>query len=106
MKKLFTILCTVFCFQTNAQIITTIAGSIPGFSGNGQQATMANLSPMGLAIDANGNLFITDSVTVRKIDQSTGIISTITGNGNSGNSPNGTPATSAQLNPIGLNFDK
>jgi len=52
-------------------VITTIAGlPLPGFSGDGGPATTARLgSPCCLALDASGNLFITDVVNnrIRKI---------------------------------------
>src|SRR5712692_228428 len=42
-------------------IITTIAGSTAGFAGDGGPATNAKLyGPFSLALDAGGNLFLTD----------------------------------------------
>ncbi len=64
-------------------IITTVAGTGRNkFSGDGGPATEATLSvPMGVAIDASGNLYIAThaSFRVRKIDASTGIITTLAG---------------------------
>ena len=51
-------------------IITTIAGSVGGFAGDGGQATAARLNgPISLALDPAGNLFLTDvnNYRVRKI---------------------------------------
>jgi hypothetical protein len=43
---------------------------------------------------------------VRKIDPSSGVISTVVGTGVAGSSPNGTPAMEAMLNYVsGLDFD-
>jgi sugar lactone lactonase YvrE len=81
--------------------ITTVAGNgTGGFSGNGGQATAAELnSPEGVAVDSNGNLFIadTDNNRVREV-VSTGVISTAAGNGTAGYSGDGGQATAAKLN--------
>ncbi|MEM6431630.1 MAG: NHL repeat-containing protein [Deinococcota bacterium] len=86
-------------------IITTVAGSgaighLNGsFSGDGGAATAAQLdSPGGIAIDSAGNLFIADTgnARIRKVD-TTGIITTVAGNGSSGFSGDGGAATAAQL---------
>ena len=90
-------------------IITTVAGTpgVAGLTGNGGPATSATLNePGALALDAAGNLYIGDfgSHVVRKV--SGGIITAFAGNGTSGNSGNGGPATSAELNLIlGLAVD-
>jgi sugar lactone lactonase YvrE len=91
-------------------IITTVAGNgIPGYSGDGGQATAAEFgSPRGLAIDATGNLFIADysEDVVRKVITSTGVISTVAGTGSGGYNGDGGAATSANIwSPWGINFD-
>jgi sugar lactone lactonase YvrE len=86
-------------------IITTVAGNGQGvypnaFSGDGGPATSAELSnPNGVAVDSAGNLYIVDSGNnrIRKVTASTGIITTVAGNGTLGTSGDGGPATSAQL---------
>jgi sugar lactone lactonase YvrE len=82
-------------------IITTVAGDGSlGFSGDGGPATSASLSsPSGVAVDASGNLFIADfsNSRIRRVDAATGIITTVAGNGSSGFSGDGGPATSASL---------
>lgn len=81
-------------------IITTIAGTgTSGFSGDGGPATAATLSnPYKLAVDGAGNLYVSDvyNYRIRKISSS-GIITTFAGNGISGSSGNGGPATSARM---------
>jgi trimeric autotransporter adhesin len=67
-------------------IITTVAGSEDPFAGNfggdGGPAENARLNyPQGVALDANGNLFIADTGNrvIREVSASTGNISTIAG---------------------------
>ena len=91
-------------------IITTIAGTgTEGYSGDGGQATSAQLNtPMAIALDAAGNVYIADSQNsrIRKITVSTGVITTIAGTGTAGYSGDGGPSTSAQINyPLGVTFD-
>ncbi|MEO7298345.1 MAG: kelch repeat-containing protein [Verrucomicrobiota bacterium] len=82
-------------------IITTAAGNgTKAFSGDGGQATSASLkSPLGIAFDTSGNLFIADSENcrVRKVTTN-GAISTVAGNGSSQYSGDGGQATNASLN--------
>ena len=84
--------------------ITTVAGNgVYSFSGDGGPATSASLwDPQGISLDASGNLFIADygNCRVRRVDASTGIITTVAGNGVPGFSGDGGPATSAQLSRI------
>ena len=79
-------------------------------SGDGGPATSARLPcPSGLALDATGNLYISDTVaaTVRVVDAATGIIQTIAGTpGQWGHTGDGGPATAATLGyPTGLALD-
>lgn len=91
-------------------IITTIAGTgTRGFSGDGGPASEATLSiPELIALDAAGNLFITDrgNARVRRIDTRTGRITTVAGNGEPGYAGDGGPATEARLSyPFGVIAD-
>ncbi len=77
--------------------ISTVAGG--GLSGDGGPATNASLvSPVGVAVDTSGNLFIADTYNhrIRKVDAS-GTITTVAGNGTRGFSGDGGPATNAML---------
>jgi sugar lactone lactonase YvrE len=88
-------------------IITTVAGNgTNGYSGDGNTATNAELSyPEGVAVDASGNLFFADGGRIRKVDTS-GIITTVAGNGTNGYSGDGNTATNAELNgPQGVAVD-
>jgi len=84
--------------------ITTVAGKGPyGYSGDGSPATAANLfGPTWVAVDANGNLYISDTSNyrIRKVD-SGGTITTVAGNGTQGTSGDGGPATAAQIGGLG-----
>lgn len=89
--------------------ISTVAGNgVQGFLGDGGPATSASLdSPVGVAVDADGNLYIVDrgNQRIRRVDGS-GIISTVAGNGTSGYSGDGGAATSASLSdPLGIAVD-
>jgi sugar lactone lactonase YvrE len=99
-------------------IITTVAGNSvcrsgackSGFSGDGGPATKAELHNTfgGVALDADGNLFICDSGNnrVRRVDHATGIITTVAGNGTRGSGGDGGPATKAELKaPKGVSVD-
>jgi len=85
-------------------IISTVAGNgTSGYTGDGLLATNAELNePEGIAVDTAGNLYIGDSYNhvVRKVTKSTGIITTIAGNGSSGSSGDGGQATSATFDII------
>ncbi|MBZ5572642.1 MAG: hypothetical protein LAO09_12290 [Acidobacteriia bacterium] len=81
--------------------ITRFAGNYKaGFSGDGGDATQANLNqPTGLALDADGDLDIADRGNHRvRLVNTAGVISTIAGNGKSGFSGDGSPATQAAIN--------
>jgi len=72
---------------TPAGIISTIAGTgVSGYSGDGGPATAAMFSDVtGLAMDAIGNLYVTDrsNKRIRKVT-ATGIVSTVAGTGAQG----------------------
>ena len=78
--------------------ITTLAGTGDfGNTGDGAAATAATMeTPVDVFVDSQGNVFITDqdTATVRKVNAA-GIITTVAGNGTTGFSGDGGPATSA-----------
>src|SRR5207247_11475373 len=84
--------------------ITTVAGNgTQGGSGDGGPATAASLySPVGVALDGAGNVFIADppNERIRRVDAGTGTITTVAGTGTSQDfSGDGGPATPAHLGP-------
>ncbi len=92
-------------------VIETVAGTgVFGFSGDGGPAAQAQLnSPYGLALDAQGNLYIADlgNARVRRMDVH-GTITTVAGGGAlpAGGANDGSPATVLALSaPRNLAFD-
>ena len=89
-------------------IISTVAGNgTNGLSGDGAAATAAMLAgPVGVGVDANGNILISDSQNnrLRRVAAATGVITTIAGGGQPGD---GGPATAAALAfPLAVVVDK
>ena len=95
-----------------------VAGDgIRGYKGDGQLGAFAELNqPTGVAVDGQGNVYIADAANnvIRRVDARTGIITTVAGDyaadqandGLGGDSGDGGPATSAQLNdPQGIAID-
>ena len=65
-------------------IITTVAGDGSyGFGGDGGPAVRAHLNPGGVTVDGSGNIYIADTWNncIRKVDVSTGIITTVASTG-------------------------
>jgi sugar lactone lactonase YvrE len=92
--------------------VTAVAGSgTAGFSGDGGPAANAQLDfPSGVALDGAGNLYIGDTGNgrIRRVDASTGVITTIAGTGDFGFGGDDGPATSASfrfVSPTGLAVD-
>ncbi|MGA2340187.1 MAG: NHL repeat-containing protein, partial [Terracidiphilus sp.] len=90
--------------------INTLAGNgTHGYSGDGGAAGSAELNyPWGDAVDSSGNIYIADEENqrIRKITASTGVISTVAGDGQEGFSGDGGAATSAALYyPVGVAVD-
>jgi sugar lactone lactonase YvrE len=91
-------------------VISTVAGTgaTEGYSGDGGAATKATLmAPIGVAVDKAGNLYIADYYGwIREVNASSGVITTLAGNGSNGYTGDGGPATAAQFyNPIGVAVD-
>lgn len=90
-------------------IITTVAGNGNfRFGGDGAAATQAGMDPTDVAIGRDGNLYIADAFNdrVRRVDLTSGIITTFAGTGVTGDSGDNGPATQATFfQPLSLSFD-
>jgi hypothetical protein len=105
-------------------MVTTLAGSslctpsVPpinvevcqgAFGGDGGPAINAILNHAeAVASDAEGNLYIADTINhrIRRVDSSTGLIQTIAGTEVNGFSGDGGPATAAEISfPVGIGVD-
>lgn len=82
-------------------VMTTIAGTGAfGFSGDSGSSTQAAMAlPGGISLDAQGNIFVADRANhrIRRIDASTGTITTIAGDGTQGFSGDGGSPGAASL---------
>jgi uncharacterized protein (TIGR03437 family) len=85
-------------------VITTIVPptALPSTLGNGVST---------LALDANGNFYVSAQVTVQRIDRQTGSVTVVAGNGqgfygDGGALGDGGPATQAEVTPSGVAIDR
>jgi sugar lactone lactonase YvrE len=94
--------------NTAGRISTYAGNGTAGYSGDGGDATLAELHfPTGVAVDDSGNVYIADEGNnrIRKVNKA-GTMSTVAGNGTKGYSGDGNAATAAQLNsPFGIAVD-
>ncbi|MBI4476239.1 MAG: hypothetical protein HY654_03640 [Acidobacteria bacterium] len=79
--------------------ITTIAGGST-FLDDGLPAASATVFAGGVAVDAEGNVFIADTANnrIRKVNAKSGIITTVAGSGEQSFAGDDRPATAASLN--------
>ncbi|MBS1525536.1 MAG: T9SS type A sorting domain-containing protein [Bacteroidetes bacterium] len=103
MRQLLMILLTCACVNLRAQvaIITTIAGhDTDGYCGDDGPATDACLSVCEfLCLDNAGNIYIgdCDNSRIRRVDKTTGVITTVAGDGIRDYNGDNIPATDAHL---------
>src|SRR5579883_1760779 len=75
---------TIRKVDSRLRTVSVFAGSTVGSFGDGGLATAARLTnPRGIAVDSAGNLYIAEKGNnrVRRVDASTGIITTVAGGG-------------------------
>ena len=86
---------------TSTGLITAVAGTgVAGYSGDGGEAINAKVnSPIGIKLDKSGNIYLADPALhrIRKITVSTGIITTVAGNGDNLYDKDKVAATSTTL---------
>ena len=93
-------------------VISTVAGTgstSGGYNGDNIQATAATLDiPYDVVFDSYSNLYISDrsNFRIRKVDVSTGVITTVVGTGTASSTGDGSAATLATINgPCASRFD-
>ena len=80
-----------------------------GYDGDGADARKAKLNgPKGIAWSPDGGVYIadTESHVIRRIDRKNGIITTVIGNGQRGNGPDGDPLKCLMARPHGIFVDR
>lgn len=91
------------------KIQTFVGTGERGYAGDGGPATGALLSePFMCAFDPQGNLFVAEATNhcIRRVDQATGVITTVAGTGSEGYSGDGGLAVQATFNqPYSLQID-
>lgn len=94
--------------RVSGGVITTLAGTgMQGFMGDGGQASRAELdAPSGVAVAADGRVFIADTHNQRiRVIGADGVISTFAGTGVRGFAGDGGPAVAAEISdPHGLGW--
>lgn len=111
-KKVLVFISLLYAFSLSAsaqvlKIITLGGNGIIGFSGDGSGAPAAEFDgPLDVAVDNAGNVYVCDvyNYRIRKISTS-GIITTVAGNGSVGYTGNGSIASSAEIGPSGVAAD-
>ena len=86
---------------SSGTVTKAVGKGVSGYSGDGGQATSATLNgPYSVALDTSGNIYIADSGNncIRKVTVSTGVITTVAGNGIEGYVSDNVAATSTPLN--------
>ncbi|GAA3282378.1 NHL repeat-containing protein [Streptomyces lavendulae] len=93
-----------------ANIVTKAGNGKPDYTGDGCCATTTSLrEPIGVAVDTAGNVYIAEyqNHRVRRLDATTGNITTVAGNGVAGYMGDGGDATLARLyHPIDVAVDR
>lgn len=90
----------------SGQLVLVAGNGTQGYSGDNQNALLAQLnSPAGVAVDGNGNLYISDAgnSVIRMVAAATNAISTVAGNGIQGFSGDtGSALRASVANPFGI----
>ncbi len=103
-------LSVVFATASSADVVTVAGNGTKGFERGEHVATQTSIGePYGIAKGPDGQLYICEIAAhvVRKLDEKTGKLTLVAGNGTKGYSGDGGLATEAQLNePYEVRFDQ
>ena len=92
-------------FGQSYTISTAVGAGVPS-NVQGKSTSLGVGVPAFLVADPAGDVFFVDQNSVVEMNASTGLLTVVAGNGTTGYSGDGGPATSAQLNgPAGLGLD-
>ena len=92
-------------FEANTSGTLSIIAGTGGYSYFDFQTGLIS-SIGGVAVDASGNIYIAGTCSVQQINKTTGVTTTIAGNGKCGYGGDGGPATGAELSaPLALAVD-
>lgn len=92
---------------TSAGAVTTLAGTAGSAGSTNANGAAARFNfPFGIAVDASGNVFVSDwgNHTIRKIT-SAGVVTTLAGTAGSSGSADGTGSAARMNRPCGLTLD-
>ena len=92
-----------YCVTSPIGTVTTSAGGVQG-SADGTGADARFSYPEGVAVDGDGNLYVTDNHTIRKITPA-GVVTTLAGTAESSGSADGTGADARFSYPVGVAVD-
>jgi streptogramin lyase len=102
MTQRFVVFLVLLGSSAHAGTVETIAGTgVPGFSGDGGPATRAQLhEPFHVELVGPNTLLIADAMNhrIRRLDLTTGRITTVAGNGQTGPGSDGGPAINSPVN--------
>jgi len=106
MKKIIIFVLLIASKNSNAQNVTTLAGTTTSGSVNGVGIAAKFGHPQGIAADDSGNVYVADygNNLIRKIVVSTGVVSTFAGSTTHG-SANGIGAAASFYGPWGIAYD-
>ncbi|HKT81702.1 MAG TPA: hypothetical protein VJP86_15850 [Vicinamibacterales bacterium] len=100
----------VYRIDARARRMTRIAGTgETGYSGDGGPALAARFNgPKGIAYASDNSLYIVDTENhvIRRLDLTSGIITTVMGTGQRGDGPDGDPLKCQLARPHGVFFDR